>query len=100
MHFCVLPFISYFVFYKDCSSGAAERNWNAHALAHTKNRNRLKLAQLERLVYVRENLRLVRKFEIVNASPMHVLFYSLFIIYIPQISLVLVSSYCHRHISL
>ena len=57
-------------------------------------------SQLERLVYVRENLRLVRKFETVNASPMQVLFYSLFIIYIPQISLVLVSSYCHRHISL
>ena len=64
-----------------------ERNWNAHALAHTKNRNRLKVAQLERLVYVRENLRLVRKFETVNASPMQVLFYSLLIIYIPQISL-------------
>ena len=45
---------------QDCSSGACERNWSAYSLVHTKLRNRLSTRQLERLVYCRANLRMVR----------------------------------------
>ncbi|MCO5557339.1 hypothetical protein L7F22_010902 [Adiantum nelumboides] len=43
----------------DCSSGPCERNWSTWALFHTKKRNRLSTAQLERLVYCHCNLRLL-----------------------------------------
>ena len=45
---------------QDCSSGACERNRSAYSLIHTKIRNRLSTAQLERLVYCCANLRMVR----------------------------------------
>ncbi|KAI5066354.1 hypothetical protein GOP47_0018978 [Adiantum capillus-veneris] len=32
----------------DCSTGACERSWSAYSLIHTKIRNRLSIAQLER----------------------------------------------------
>ncbi|MCO5589474.1 hypothetical protein L7F22_043441 [Adiantum nelumboides] len=44
---------------QDCSSGPCERNWSTWALFHTKKRNRLSTAQLERLVYCHCNLRLL-----------------------------------------
>ena len=42
----------------DYSFGNTEKNWNEHALAHTKKGNLWKVKQVERLVYIRENLRL------------------------------------------
>ncbi|MCO5557297.1 hypothetical protein L7F22_010858 [Adiantum nelumboides] len=47
---------------QDCSVGACERNWSAYSLVHTKIRNRLSTTQLEKLVYCRSNMRLVRSF--------------------------------------
>ncbi|MCO5594898.1 hypothetical protein L7F22_048933 [Adiantum nelumboides] len=47
---------------QDCSAGACERNWSAYSLIHTKIRNRLSTSQLERLVYCRANMRLVRAY--------------------------------------
>ncbi|MCO5592385.1 hypothetical protein L7F22_046387 [Adiantum nelumboides] len=47
---------------QDCSAGACERNWSAYSLVHTKIRNRLSTTQLEKLVYCRSNMRLVRSF--------------------------------------
>ncbi|KAI5072733.1 hypothetical protein GOP47_0012839, partial [Adiantum capillus-veneris] len=44
----------------DCSSGACERNWSAYSLIHTKIRNKLSTKQLERLIYCRSNLRMLR----------------------------------------
>ncbi|MCO5610356.1 hypothetical protein L7F22_064592 [Adiantum nelumboides] len=44
---------------QDCSSCLCERNWSTWALFHTKKRNRLSTAQLERLVYCHCNLRLL-----------------------------------------
>lgn len=44
---------------QDCSSGPCERNWSTWALFHTKKRNRLSTAQLERLVFCHCNLRLL-----------------------------------------
>lgn len=46
---------------QDCTSVACERNWSVFSLIHTKRRNRLSTAQLERLVYVHANLRLLKK---------------------------------------
>lgn len=46
---------------QDCSSGPCERNWSTWALFHTKKRNRLSTAQLERLVYCNCNLQLLEK---------------------------------------
>ena len=45
---------------QDCSSGACERNWSSYSLIHTKIRNKLSTRQLERLVYCRSNLRMIR----------------------------------------
>ncbi|KAH7420572.1 hypothetical protein KP509_13G012700 [Ceratopteris richardii] len=45
---------------QDCSSGACERNWSAYSLIHTKIRNKLSTKQLERLIYCRSNLRMLR----------------------------------------
>ena len=45
---------------QDCSSGACERNWSAFSLIHTKIRNKLSTRQLERLVYCRSNMRMLR----------------------------------------
>ena len=45
---------------QDCSSGACERNWSAYSLIHTKIRNKLTTRQLERLIYCRSNLRMIR----------------------------------------
>lgn len=45
---------------QDCSSGACERNWSAYSLIHTKIRNKLSTRQLERLIYCRTNLRMMR----------------------------------------
>ncbi|KAI5079929.1 hypothetical protein GOP47_0005408, partial [Adiantum capillus-veneris] len=47
---------------QDCSAGACERNWSAYSLIHTKIRNRLSTSQLEKLVYCRANMRLVRSY--------------------------------------
>ncbi|MCO5563502.1 hypothetical protein L7F22_017145 [Adiantum nelumboides] len=47
---------------QDCSAGACERNWSAYSLIHTKIRNRLSTTQLEKLVYCRANMRLVRSY--------------------------------------
>ncbi|MCO5579118.1 hypothetical protein L7F22_032970 [Adiantum nelumboides] len=47
---------------QDCSAGACERNWSAYSLVHTKIMNRLSTSQLEKLVYCRSNMRLVRSF--------------------------------------
>ncbi|KAH7423634.1 hypothetical protein KP509_12G065100 [Ceratopteris richardii] len=44
---------------QDCSVSPCERNWSTWALFHTKKRNRLSTAQLERLVYCHCNLRLL-----------------------------------------
>ncbi|KAH7285060.1 hypothetical protein KP509_33G010500 [Ceratopteris richardii] len=44
---------------QDCSASPCERNWSTWALFHTKKRNRLSTAQLERLVYCHCNLRLL-----------------------------------------
>ena len=46
---------------QDCSSGPCERNWSTWALFHTKKRNKLKTAQLERLVFCHCNLHLLEK---------------------------------------
>ncbi|MCO5574047.1 hypothetical protein L7F22_027825 [Adiantum nelumboides] len=40
--------------------GACERNWSAYSLIHTKIRNNLSTKQLERLIYCRSNLRMLR----------------------------------------
>ena len=53
---------------QDCSSGACERNWSAYSLIHTKLRNRLSTRQLERLVYCRTNLRMVRAMHDMNSA--------------------------------
>ncbi|KAI5084420.1 hypothetical protein GOP47_0000589 [Adiantum capillus-veneris] len=45
---------------QDCLSGACERNWSAYSLIHTKIRNKLSTKQLERLIYCRSNLRMLR----------------------------------------
>ncbi|MCO5566898.1 hypothetical protein L7F22_020581 [Adiantum nelumboides] len=45
---------------QDCSAGACERNWSAYSLVHTKIRNKLSTRQLERLIYCRSNLRMLR----------------------------------------
>ncbi len=45
---------------QDCSSGACERNWSSFSLIHTKIRNKLSSRQLERLVYCRSNMRMLR----------------------------------------
>ncbi|MCO5550696.1 hypothetical protein L7F22_004186 [Adiantum nelumboides] len=45
---------------QDCSSGACEQNWFAYSLIHTKIRNKLSTTQLERLIYCRSNLRMLR----------------------------------------
>ncbi|KAH7282747.1 hypothetical protein KP509_35G045900 [Ceratopteris richardii] len=45
---------------QDCSSGACERNWSAYSLIHTKIHNKLSTKQLERLIYCRSNLRMLR----------------------------------------
>lgn len=45
---------------QDCSSGACERNWSAYSLIHTKIRNKLSTKQMERLIYCRTNLRMMR----------------------------------------
>ena len=45
---------------QDCSSGACERNWSSFSLIHTKIRNKLSPRQLERLVYCRSNMRMLR----------------------------------------
>lgn len=47
---------------QDCTAVACERNWSMFSLVHTKRRNRLSTAQLERLVFVQANLRLLKKF--------------------------------------
>ncbi|KAI5062606.1 hypothetical protein GOP47_0023145 [Adiantum capillus-veneris] len=47
---------------QDCLAGACERNWSAYSLIHTKSRNRLSTSQLEKLVYCRANMRLVRSY--------------------------------------
>lgn len=44
---------------QDCTSAACERNWSIYSLIHTKKRNRLSTEQLERLVFVHSNLRLL-----------------------------------------
>ena len=44
---------------QDCSSGPCERNWSTWALFHTKKRNKLTTAQLERLVFCNCNLKLL-----------------------------------------
>ncbi|MCO5579334.1 hypothetical protein L7F22_033189 [Adiantum nelumboides] len=44
---------------QDYSLGPCERNWSTWVLFHTKKRNRLSTAQLERLVYCHCNLRLL-----------------------------------------
>ncbi|KAH7444413.1 hypothetical protein KP509_02G077300 [Ceratopteris richardii] len=44
----------------DCSSRASERNSSAYSLIHTKIRNKLSTKQLERLIYCRSNLRMLR----------------------------------------
>ncbi|MCO5554387.1 hypothetical protein L7F22_007917 [Adiantum nelumboides] len=46
---------------QDCSSGSCERNWSTWALYHTKRRNKLTTAQLERLVYCNCNLKLLER---------------------------------------
>ncbi|MCO5581173.1 hypothetical protein L7F22_035051 [Adiantum nelumboides] len=53
---------------QDCSSGPCERNWSTWALFHTKKRNRLSTAQLERLVYCHCNLRLLDHTRQVNVD--------------------------------
>ena len=45
---------------QDCSSSACERNWSSFSLVHTKVRNKLSTRQLERLVYCRSNMRMLR----------------------------------------
>lgn len=57
--FCLQRKIALRVLSQDCSSGPCERNWSTWALFHTKRRNKLKTAQLERLVYCHCNLRLL-----------------------------------------
>ncbi|KAH7433983.1 hypothetical protein KP509_07G095800 [Ceratopteris richardii] len=49
-----------FRWFFDCSSGACEMNWSAYSLIHTKIRNKLSTKQLERLIYCRSNLRMLR----------------------------------------
>ncbi|MCO5576569.1 hypothetical protein L7F22_030382 [Adiantum nelumboides] len=46
---------------QDCSSGSCERNWSTWALYHTKRKNKLTTAQLERLVYCNCNLKLLER---------------------------------------
>ena len=53
---------------QDCSSGACERNWSAYSLIHTRIRNRLSRAQLERLVYCRTNLRMLRAMQNMDSA--------------------------------
>ncbi|KAI5081032.1 hypothetical protein GOP47_0004215 [Adiantum capillus-veneris] len=50
------------LFQQDCSAGACERNWSAYSLIYTKIQNRLSTSQLEKLVYCRANMRLVRSY--------------------------------------
>ncbi|KAI5082086.1 hypothetical protein GOP47_0001829 [Adiantum capillus-veneris] len=45
---------------QDCSSGACERNWSAYSLIHTKICNKLSMKQLEKLIYCRSTLRMLR----------------------------------------
>ena len=53
---------------QDCSSGACERNWSSYSLIHTKIRNRLSTRQLERLVYCRHNLRMLRAMQSMQSA--------------------------------
>ncbi|MCO5579762.1 hypothetical protein L7F22_033622 [Adiantum nelumboides] len=46
---------------QECTSGAAERIWSICADIHTRKRNRLSTAQLDKLVYVNANLRLLER---------------------------------------
>ncbi|MCO5582056.1 hypothetical protein L7F22_037556 [Adiantum nelumboides] len=46
---------------QNCSSGSCERNWSTWTLYHTKRRNKLTTAQLERLVYCNCNLKLLKR---------------------------------------
>ncbi|MCO5570983.1 hypothetical protein L7F22_024714 [Adiantum nelumboides] len=46
---------------QECTSGAAERIWSICADTHTRKRNRLSASQLDKLVYVNANLRLLEK---------------------------------------
>eukprot|EP00250_Pteridium_aquilinum_P017298 c23556_g1_i1 orf=104-1159(-) len=48
---------------QDCSSDACERCWSCFSLIHTKIRNKLSTQQLERLVYCRSNMRMLRAME-------------------------------------
>ena len=58
---------------QDCSSGACERNWSAYSLIHTKLRNKLSTRQMERLIYCRTNLRVIKAM-LTMGSPKQVLF--------------------------
>lgn len=57
---------------QDCAAVACERNWSVFSLIHTKRRNRLSTAQLERLVFVHANLRLLKKLR-ENREPIQVI---------------------------
>ncbi|MCO5586877.1 hypothetical protein L7F22_040822 [Adiantum nelumboides] len=46
---------------QECTSGAAERIWSVCADIHTRKRNRLSTSQLDKLVYVNANLRLLER---------------------------------------
>ncbi|MCO5573112.1 hypothetical protein L7F22_026877 [Adiantum nelumboides] len=56
---------------QDCSSGSCERNWSTWALYHTKRKNKLTSAQLERLVYCNCNLKLLEQ-AAMGSEPMQV----------------------------
>ena len=62
---------------QDCSSGACERNWSSFSLIHTKIRNKLSTRQLDRLVYCRSNMRMLRAMETMEeARQVRLPFYS------------------------
>ncbi|MCO5582612.1 hypothetical protein L7F22_036510 [Adiantum nelumboides] len=66
---------------QDCSAGACERKWSAYSLIHTKIENRLSTSQLEKLVYCRANMRLVRTYHALG-TPKQVWDFSPFMVHI------------------
>ncbi|MCO5563692.1 hypothetical protein L7F22_017339 [Adiantum nelumboides] len=53
---------------QECTSGATERIWSICADIHTRKRNRLSTSQLDKLVYVNANLRLLERLRLRDSN--------------------------------